>query len=148
MDKSEIKGLATVLAIVLTIVFGSNMHRIHELNKELNLEKVNVSKLEEEVRSLQSDVHELESENDELKSVINNLNNENYNLLEDAHLMWKAEDNIYSVFEDRKYYHRLFFCSKDEEQIVEVYLIDDALKLDYSPCPECFKKIYGKLEAD
>ncbi len=141
MDKSEIKGLATVLAIVLAIVFGSNMHRIHELNKELNLEKVNVSKLEEEVRSLQSDVHELESENDKL-------NDDCAVLFEDADRMWRTEANICCISSGGKYYHRPFFCFSNNDELVGVYLIDDALKLDYSPCPECFKKIYGKLEAD
>lgn len=141
MDKGEIKSIAVVLAVVLAIVFGSNMHRIHELNKEINLEKVNVSRLEEEVRSLQSDVHELESENDKL-------NDDCCILFGDADRMWKTEAYICCVFKDGNYYHRPFLCSWEEEAVVDVCLKSDAEKLGYSPCPDCYKKIYGKLEAD
>lgn len=140
MDKGEIKSIAVVLAVVLAIVYGSNMYRMRNLNKELTNEEIKVSKLEEEVSYFIDKAHKLEVKNEALEENYWELE-KNYGELQRDYNKIIEEYEFYKQYavclnENDPYYHT-YTCKHFDESLFWIYNIDKAKEQGYDPCPDC-----------
>ena len=133
MDKGDIKSIAVVLAVVLAIVFGSNMYRMNNLSKELTNERIKVSKLEEEVSSFIDDVHELEVKNKALEENYGELQRD-YNKIIEEYEFYRH--HAVCINENDPYYHN-YSCTNFDKSHFLIFNIEQAKGEGFEPCPDC-----------
>ncbi len=86
-----------------------------------------------------NEILELKEQIEEINSECIKLEDDCNFLFIDAERMWKTDAFICCVTEDNKYYHKPFNCFWESEELIDVFLLEQAEEQGYTACTECYK---------